>query len=200
MNESNKLDMTAKPYPRRCGGCGHVAVESVTISHHAKVKHDGKLHEFFIERLPVDQCAHCGEQFFTNATADAKAASLRDHLGLLQPATIRELLIQHNLTQRKLAAHLRIAEETVSRWLSGLSIQSRALDVLMRLYFTMDNVRAMLAGSDIPASRGTGAGSGPGLFATEASAPNRIHQVFGRSFPMSTIERSIRFELMPSNN
>lgn len=192
--------MTGKPYPRRCGECGHVAVAPAVIPHDAKVKHDGKLHEFFIERLPVDQCEHCGEQYFTNATADAKAASLRDHLGLLQPATIRELLTQHNLTQRKLAAHLRIAEETVSRWLSGLSIQSRALDILMRLYFTMDNVRAMLAGSDIPTSRDSGAGSVPGYFATEANATNRIQQVFGRCFPTSTIERSIRFELMPSNN
>lgn len=134
-----------KPYPRRCSECGQLAVRSVTIGYDAKIKHDGKLHEFHIAELSVDRCDECKEEFFTNVTSDAKSDALRQHLSLLQPAQIRELLAQHNLTQRKLAAQLRVAEQSISRWLNGLSIQSRALDTLMRIYFARPEVREMLA-------------------------------------------------------
>ncbi|MBI2478090.1 MAG: hypothetical protein HYV60_05420 [Planctomycetia bacterium] len=97
MNEQTPQNISAgKPYPRRCSECGKVAVRSVTIAYDAKLKHDGKLHEFHIAELPVDRCDDCKEEFFTNVTSDAKSDALRLHLGLLQPAQIRELLAKHN--------------------------------------------------------------------------------------------------------
>ncbi len=149
MNKQAISKPTGKPYPRRCSECGQVAVHLAKVQYAARIKHDGKLHEFNISELPIDRCAACGEEFFTNVSSDAKSDALREHLGLLQPARIRELLAEHKLTQRKFAAHLRVAEESVSRWLNGLSIQSRALDTLMRIYFVNGEVRKLLA-SDEP--------------------------------------------------
>jgi transcriptional regulator with XRE-family HTH domain len=144
-SRGNKQNTGSKPYPRRCAECGEVTVQRAVIPYDAQVKHDGKLHEFHIAKLPVDQCTSCSEVYFTNITADAKARALRQHLGLLQPDEIRELLSRHRLTQRKLAEHLRVAEESVSRWINGQSIQSRALDAFMRVYFAIPQVREMLA-------------------------------------------------------
>jgi hypothetical protein len=40
---------------------------------------------------------------------------------------------------------LRIASATVSRWETGAQIQQRALDLLMRLFFGLSEVRSALA-------------------------------------------------------
>ncbi|MFM9963567.1 MAG: hypothetical protein ACKV2Q_20355 [Planctomycetaceae bacterium] len=68
-------------------------------------------------------------------------ASLRSTIGLLPPAEIRRQL---GISQRTFASHLRIAPETVSRWMTGLAIQNRALDTLMRIYFAFPAVRQTL--------------------------------------------------------
>ena len=114
------------------------------ISYTAKVKHDGKLYEFLIPQLVIDQCEHCGEQFFTNSTDEQISREMRAKIGLLQPEEIRQQLDALGLTQREFAEHLRVAQESVSRWLTGTSIQSRSLDTLMRLYFQLPNVRETL--------------------------------------------------------
>jgi DNA-binding transcriptional regulator YiaG len=203
MNEHTTQNVSAdKPYPRRCSECGKVAVRSVKIPYDAKIKHDGKLHEFHIAELPVDRCDECKEEFFTNVTSDAKSDALRGHLGLLQPAQIRELLAKHNLTQRKFATHLRVAEESVSRWLNGLSIQSRALDTFMRVYFARPEVREMLASEgslsldiDKPASSPVVA-----VAWTYQYESTTIHPAFGRRFAAAAITRSRRFQLVPLRN
>ena len=77
---SNDHTLRSIPSPRRCVECGKVAVEAAVIAYDAKIKHDGKLHAFPIDALPVLQCAVCGEVYFTNATSDAKSEALRQHL------------------------------------------------------------------------------------------------------------------------
>lgn len=191
---------TAKSYPRRCGECGKVAVRSAKAPYTAKIKHDGKLHEFRIAKLPIDQCEACKEEFFTNVSSDAKSDALREHLGLLQPTQIRELLAKHKLTQRKFAAHLRVAEESVSRWLNGLSIQSRALDTLMRIYFANEEVRKMLASDEPICLETTELAISADTICFETQSSTEIHQIFGRRFSRATIRRSQRFQLTPSMN
>lgn len=61
-----------RPYPRMCGVCGKRAIEPACIdSYNAKIKYNGELHQFTVENLPIDQCKHCGEQWFTQTTDDA---------------------------------------------------------------------------------------------------------------------------------
>ena len=193
--------MKSKPYPRRCASCCEVSVQLAKIQHKISKKHDGKLYELLIEDFPVDKCTSCGEVFFTNASSDFEVHSLREHLGLLQPAELKELLAQHKLTQREFAQHIHVAEESVSRWINSLSIQSRSLDRLMRLYFTFPQVRKLLASGDSIAPGSVN--SNPSVVIThgtnvvnmnyEAAA---VESIFGRKFSQATIVRRSRFKLV----
>jgi DNA-binding transcriptional regulator YiaG len=146
MNEQPASKKTAiKPYPRRCAECGEAAVAPTTIAYDAQVKHDGRLHTFRIASLGIDKCQSCGEEYFTNSTDEQISAGLRESIGLLHPKDIRCRLDEFQISQRVFAEHLRVAPETVSRWMTGLAIQTRALDTLMRVYFAFPSVRKALA-------------------------------------------------------
>lgn len=151
------MQAEGKPYPRQCAVCGGISVSKCHIPYNAEVRHDGKLHTFSIASLGIDQCRHCGEQYFTAATDDEISLALRSHLGLLTPRQIRSGIDLCDVNQKVFAEHLGIAAETVSRWLTGASVQTRSLDKLMRLYFTMPDVRMALAGCEsVQAEQNTG--------------------------------------------
>lgn len=143
--QSSSVKPKARLYPRRCAVCGEVSVSRCHIPYNAEVRHDGKLHAFSIASLGIDQCERCGEQFFTTSTDEEINLALRSYLGLLTPGEIRAGLALCDVNQKEFAEHLGIAAETVSRWLTGASIQTRSLDKLMRLFFTMPNVRIALS-------------------------------------------------------
>ena len=119
-------------------------MQPAMVVHGAAVKHDGKEHSFTIPALAVDQCKNCGYELFTNITDDQISAELRRHLGLLQPEEILAGLESLGLSQKAFAERLGVAAETVSRWVNGFLIQSRAMDNLMRLFFAYPQVRNAL--------------------------------------------------------
>lgn len=184
-NEKRSLEQAPpRPYPRKCAECGEVAVEQKVIPYDAEVKHDGKLHKFHIDHLVIDQCSHCGEQYFTNDTDDQISSGLRLHVGLLQPDEIRQQLELLGLTQREFAEHLRVAQESVSRWLTGAAIQSRSLDTLMRLYFRLPSVREEL--------------KQPGTLATPAADASKDHMAVGQRVWFVATERPTTSGPLPS--
>lgn len=111
------------------------------ISYNARVKHDGSVYAFVIPELRVWKCTSCGDVLFDDATNEQVSQGLREHLGLLSPQEIRDRIRSLGLTQRAFSGLLPIAEETVSRWLSGAYIQSRAYDRLMRFVFEREEAR-----------------------------------------------------------
>ena len=139
-----------KPFPRRCPECGKVEVHPATIAYDAEVKHDGRVYAFRIPELQVNRCAACGEVLFSNVTDEQISQALREHLSLLSPEQIRTALQAIGLKQKDFGQRIGVAPETISRWISGTYIQSRAMDNLMRLFFAFDNVRSALAGSAAP--------------------------------------------------
>jgi putative zinc finger/helix-turn-helix YgiT family protein len=143
----NSAQPSDRPYPRPCPECGKEEVYATTIPYDAEVKHDGRLHTFHIAALRVNKCAACGEILFGNVTDDQISQALRDHLSLLSPEQIREGLRALALKQKELGDRIGVAPETISRWISGTHIQSRAMDNLMRLFFAFENVRSALASS-----------------------------------------------------
>jgi hypothetical protein len=78
---------------------------------------------FHIPSLQIDQSDHCGEQYFTSGTGDQIRAGLGKHLG--------------------------ITAESNSRWFNDGAAQTRSLDKLMRLYFSISTVRAALANPEL---------------------------------------------------
>ncbi len=59
------------------------------------------------------------------------------------------------LNQQQLAERLGVAPETISRWLNGALIQSRAMDNLLRVYFAFPQVQAALCGASQDPELGT---------------------------------------------
>jgi len=142
--KSPKADET-RPYPIRCIECGRMEVRPAVVAFEAERNHDGRLYKLSIRNLRVNRCDHCGELYFDAAADDQIAAALRKRLHLLPPEAIRRNIASLGLTQKELAERMGVAAETMSRWLSGAMIQSRAMDNLMRLYFGLPEVRAAIA-------------------------------------------------------
>ena len=137
-------NLREKPFPRRCPECGRAELQPANIAYDAEVKHDGRLYAFHIPQLQVNKCGACGEVLFGNVADDQISQALREHLVLLSPEQIRDALSALDLKQKDLAERIGVAAETISRWMSGTQIQSRAMDNLMRLFFAFDTVRAAL--------------------------------------------------------
>lgn len=136
-----------KPFPHRCPECGAKEVFPEIIKHKTSFKHEGRLYEFETRGLAVNKCRRCGEVIFTPQALDQIADAFRAHAGLLTTKEIADNLERLRLTQKEFAERVGVAQETVSRWLGSVQVQSRALDNLMRLFFKLPEVRDFLARS-----------------------------------------------------
>jgi putative zinc finger/helix-turn-helix YgiT family protein len=129
------VENTKRAYPYRCAACGRTEVRPTVIPYDAEVKHDGRLCRFHIDDLSVNRCDACGEVFFDSATDAQISQGLREYVHLLRPDEIRNGIRSLGMTQRQFAEQTGIAAETISRWISGSVIQSRAMNTLMRMFF-----------------------------------------------------------------
>ncbi len=126
-----------KTFPIRCVECGRVEVHPVIIPFEIDKNQDGKLYHLRIPKLHANRCENCGE-IYLGSEADAQiSAALREEIGLLTPEQIRGNLAALNLNQKEAAEQMGIAPETMSRWLTGAMIQSRAMDNLLRRFLRM---------------------------------------------------------------
>jgi putative zinc finger/helix-turn-helix YgiT family protein len=136
---------TLKPYPWKCASCRERAVAPVTLaSYAASLEHDGKAYEVELHNLPVLRCGHCGEVVFGDEAEMRLSDALRDAAGLLHPAEIRGRRESLGLTQKQLARRLRIAESTLSRWETGAQIQQKCMDLMLRSFFDLPELRRYL--------------------------------------------------------
>ena len=118
-----------------------------SVPYNARVNHDGRIYELDIPAWMWPSVGPVGTSVLDDLADEQISAALRSHLGLLTPAEIRRALRTLGMQQTTLAACLGIAAATLSRWLSGGLIQSRAMDNLLRVYFGIPAVREVLTGS-----------------------------------------------------
>ncbi len=136
-----------KPFPWRCRKCLKREVYPATIAYTAEVSHDGRLYQVPVPALEIPKCRSCGELVFTTRVDEQITAALRGQLRLLTPIQIREGRKALGMLQQELAERLGVAEATISRWETGILIQSRAMDNFLRTYFALPEVRAALRGA-----------------------------------------------------
>jgi putative zinc finger/helix-turn-helix YgiT family protein len=117
------------------------------MNYTAKVKQDGVIYELHLPDLEIPRCQTCGETVITSAIDEKINDALRSHLRLLTPDHIRKGIEKLGLKQQALAERLGVAPETISRWVNGALIQSRAMDNLLRVYFALPEVREVLQGA-----------------------------------------------------
>jgi putative zinc finger/helix-turn-helix YgiT family protein len=101
----------------------------------ANVKHDGRAYHIEIPRLEFYQCEKCSDSIVLTDSADEIVGrALRKAAGLLLPEEIRDIREHFGLSQKQLADLLGIGEATVCRWETGVQIQQRAFDKMLRAY------------------------------------------------------------------
>lgn len=83
------------------------------------------------------RCPQCGEVVLRHEEArrlrELAFERYRQEYGLLSAADIRSIRERFGLTQGAFAQLLRLGSNTISRWESGRTVQTAALDVLLRL-------------------------------------------------------------------
>jgi putative zinc finger/helix-turn-helix YgiT family protein len=157
---SSKKPRAAKPrpFPWLCINCFTPTVVPTVIDYTAKVKQDGVIHELHLPGIEVPRCQTCGQLTVTTEVDEQVSDALRARLRLLTPAQMRKGIENLGLKQQELAERLGVAAETISRWLHGALIQSRAMDNLLRLYFAVPEVREVLQGANQDPNLGVVAG------------------------------------------
>ena len=134
------------PFPWLCRHCEKRDVVMATVPYDAEVRHDGRVYRFTIPALEIPVCRACGQRVFTEVVDAQVSAALRLHLNLLTPAQIRDGIERVGMSQKEVAGQLGIAESTLSRWVSDVQIQSRAMDNFLRAFFAFPQVRSALSG------------------------------------------------------
>lgn len=153
--QEKKPLVAERPFPWRCRRCGKDRVVLTRVPYDAEVRHDGRLHSFRVPDLEIPICQSCGEKVFTECADEQIGDSLRSHLRLLMPVEIRAELKRVGLNQKDAAEHLGVAEATLSRWITGTQIQSRAMDNFLRVFFAFSDVRSLLSGDTQDPTLGT---------------------------------------------
>jgi putative zinc finger/helix-turn-helix YgiT family protein len=138
-----------RSYPWKCGTCGQRAIEPVVVEYSTEMDHDGRSYSLTIPRLELLECKDCHARVLTDTAHERLSEALRAKAGLLTPQEIRKQREMLGLTQKDLAACLKVAEATVARWEAGGQIQQRAMDTLLRLFFDVPQARAYLGGAGI---------------------------------------------------
>lgn len=157
MSSRSSKESKGRPFPWPCSNCCTLTVVPAVIDYTAKVKHDGIVYELHLPALEIPRCQTCGETYSTNAVDERVSDALGARLRFLTPAQIGRAFDQLNpkLNQQQLAERLGVAPETISRWLNGALIQSRAMDNLLRVYFAFPQVQAALCGASQDPELGT---------------------------------------------
>lgn len=134
----------ARPYPWKCRECGKQTLKPVVVDYSTEMEHDGRLYTFTVPNLEILECEDCHNRILPDAAFKAVVDRLRAEAGLLTPEEIRTKRKRLGFTQEQLANYLRVAKETVSRWETGGQLQQRAMDLLLRLFFDLPQVRMWL--------------------------------------------------------
>ena len=156
-----------RPFPWVCANCLKDEVYPVTMPYTTEVKHDGRMYKLTIPALTIPKCRACGELVFSIRVDDQIVAALRAEARLLTPQQIREGREALGLQSKELAERLGVAKETLSRWETGMMIQSRAMDNLLRVLLRRAGAASGAAGT------GPGCGAGDAACSSSRSRATR---------------------------
>jgi DNA-binding transcriptional regulator YiaG len=134
-----------RPFPWYCRQCKQANVVPTRIDYTCDINYDGRLVSVTTHNLEIPICSNCGDKVFTEKVDDQINAALISQLQLLTPAQVREGINRLGLSRKEVADRLGVAEDLLWRWAHGFSIQSRAMDNLLRVFFQFPEVRTALS-------------------------------------------------------
>jgi putative zinc finger/helix-turn-helix YgiT family protein len=203
MAQKNEKEQKGRPFPWLCSDCFTRTVVPTVTEYTTKVKHDGTIHELHFPALEIPHCQTCGETYTTTAVDEQINDALRAKLRLLTPAQIRQGIERLGLKQQEIAERLGVAPETISRWVNGALIQSRAMDNLLRLFFALPQVREVLQGPNQDPGLGTKDHPSPDRSEAHSAAlgVNRIRGKFPHLRDIEKVSQRARaFQIEPGVN
>ncbi|MDA8130394.1 MAG: type II toxin-antitoxin system MqsA family antitoxin [Elusimicrobia bacterium] len=116
-----------------CPVCGSKNMVTVRGQRRFPIGVDGKIHNIVVKGLTWEECSDCHEIFLDdNATKIIEAAQFQE-LSLLSPAELKSIRQELNLSQTSMARLLGVGAKSYLRWETGLSVQNKAMDNLIRL-------------------------------------------------------------------
>jgi putative zinc finger/helix-turn-helix YgiT family protein len=133
-----------RPFPWKCRNCGNQSVKPVVVNYSTEMDHDGRSYSLTVPNLEILECEACQNRTLPDGALARVISELRVKADLLTPEEIRGNRRRLGLTQEQLAAYLRVAKETVSRWESGKQIPQRAMSDFMRSFFDVPELREYL--------------------------------------------------------
>src|SRR5258708_7990906 len=154
MSTKDQKERRGRPFPWPCSNCFTLTVVPTVMEYTAKVKQDGVIHELHFPALEVPRCQTCGETYTNNEVDEQVSDALRSKLHLLTPEQMRQAIADLGLQHQELAERLGVDPETISCWVNGTLIQSRAMDNFLRVYFALPEARAVLRGTELDPNLG----------------------------------------------
>lgn len=146
LKQQKKTIGAKRQFPLKCHHCYEQKVELATINYDAEVRYENQLHQFNIPKLDIPICQACGEKVFTEKVDAQVNIALRAYLNLLTPTQISKSIKRIGMHREDVAKRLGVPEKRLAYWIDEVQIQPRAMDNLLRLFFGMPTVRAVLCG------------------------------------------------------
>jgi DNA-binding transcriptional regulator YiaG len=140
----NKNKLTRKPYPWRCGHCRERAVFEGQIDYQTSIEFDGHEYHIKLDNLKTPRCRKCGTPLLDSDANRKITRALLRQAKLLTPLRIKKYRETLGLTQANLAAALDVSEQIVKYWEDGFLIQTRAQDIMLRLFFGLPEARELM--------------------------------------------------------
>jgi putative zinc finger/helix-turn-helix YgiT family protein len=122
-----------------CLSCGQKSVVHKKGAFHFEVNDrdtnpDAREFQIDIEDAEWDECGACGERILSEELQKAIEKWQYTREGLLTPEDIRKIRLRRKLTQKQISDIIGVGEKTYTRWENGLSMQTKAMDNLIRIF------------------------------------------------------------------
>ena len=125
----------------RCPVCGQANLEPRVQNECFEYEAEGQAMQISAENVPVKACPACGEIFSGPEAGRIRDDAIRQALKVLMPEEIRALREGLGLTRTEFAHLTAIDQVHLAQWEQGQMIQSRAMDLYLRLLGIPENVR-----------------------------------------------------------
>lgn len=125
----------AKPSSNVCPVCFEEKLKGKRGNYTFKIKDGNNIREVTVSDLAWKECEECGEVVFDNVAAEKIEQERYRALGLLTPEELRIIRKELGFTQATMADYLRVGSKSYCRWENGFSIQTKAMDRLIRLAY-----------------------------------------------------------------
>ena len=118
-------------HPCVCDECGHQI--TTTWHDHTFQYGSGEAAAELAVQLPVRRCDHCDFDYLDDEGERLKHEVVCRHLGVLTPQEVRGIRKRLGLSRSAFAQLTGIGEASLSRWESGIKIQTPGYDRYLRL-------------------------------------------------------------------